>query len=217
MATMVKDEVEPLGGFIGDMISQPIFLGGQAITALLFIILQNFMLGMIAAAIVAIQAIIIPKLRRRLLELGRQRQLTARQLAGRVGEIVDGIASVRTNDATNWERARVSNLLGRIFDIRYELYQRKFAIKFLNNFLSQVTPFLFYLIGGILAIKGDLNIGQLVAVIAAYKDLPGPIRDLIAWDQRRLDVQIKYTQVIDQFNLSELVDENIQAPAEKPH
>ena len=30
---MIKDEVEPLGGFIGDAFVQPVFLGGQALTA----------------------------------------------------------------------------------------------------------------------------------------------------------------------------------------
>ena len=34
IATMVKDEVEPMGGFIGDAFVQPAFLGGQAATAL---------------------------------------------------------------------------------------------------------------------------------------------------------------------------------------
>ena len=35
---MIKDEVEPLGGFIGDAFVQPAFLGGQALTALIFIL-----------------------------------------------------------------------------------------------------------------------------------------------------------------------------------
>src|SRR5918992_2177627 len=52
VATMVKDEVEPLGGFIGDAFVSPAMLGGQALTALLFIIVQNVWLGLIAAGIV---------------------------------------------------------------------------------------------------------------------------------------------------------------------
>src|SRR5690606_2894381 len=91
IATMIKDEVEPRGGFTGDAFVQPALLGGQALTALVFILMQNFWLGMIAAIIVAAQGIIIPRMRKRLLELGRQRQLSARELSGRVGEIVDGI------------------------------------------------------------------------------------------------------------------------------
>jgi len=39
---------------------------------------------------------------------------------------------------SNYERAEISSRLGRIFRIRFEFYQRKFLIKFLNNFLSQV-------------------------------------------------------------------------------
>ena len=210
VATMVKDEVEPLGGFIGDAYVQPVFLSGQALTAMAFILVQNVLLGSIAAGIVLIQAFLIPRLRKRLLVLGKQQQLTARDLAGRVGEVVDGIAEVRTNDATNYERADIASRLARIFFIRYELYQRKFFVKFLNNFLAQLTPFLFFLIGGYFAIRGSLDIGQLVAVIAAYKDLPGPIKELIDWDQQRQDVQIKYSQVSEQFSPEPLKAAHLQ-------
>ena len=85
-------------------------------------------------------------------------------------------------------------------------------IKFLNNFLSQVAPFLFYLVGGYLVIAGRLDIGTLVAVIAAYKDLPSPMKELIDWDQQRLDVQIKYTQVVEQFTVDDVMPAELQAP-----
>jgi len=53
-------------------------------------------------------------------------------------------AEIHAHDTSNWERAEISARLGKIFRIRFELYQRKFLVKFLNNLLSQVTPFLFY-------------------------------------------------------------------------
>jgi putative ABC transport system ATP-binding protein len=212
VSTMVKDEVEPLGGFIGDAFVLPVFLGGQALTAMTFIMVQSFWLGMIAFSIVMVQAFIIPRLRRQLIILAKQRQLTARQLSGRVGEIVEGVSAIRTNDTSNYERADISARLGRIFAIRYEFYQRKFFIKFLNNFLAQVTPFLFYAVGGYFAIRGELDIGQLVAVIAAYKDLPAPIKELIDWDQQRVDVQVKYTQVTEQFGVEHMIKGDVQAP-----
>ncbi|MBY0610949.1 MAG: ATP-binding cassette domain-containing protein [Beijerinckiaceae bacterium] len=202
IATMIKDEVEPMGGFIGDAFVQPVFLGGQIITALAFIVLQNMLLGMIALALVAVQGIIIPRLRRRQLELGRQRQLTARALAGRIGEIVEDMPNVIINDTFAYQKWDVSAQLNKIFIIRYALYRWKFFVKFLNNMIAQFTPFLFYTVGGYLAIKGTLDIGQLVAVISAYKDLPGPVKELIDWDQERMDVEIKYQQVIEQFTMS---------------
>jgi putative ABC transport system ATP-binding protein len=72
-------------------------------------------------------------------------------------------------------------------------------VKFLNNFLAQLTPFFFYAVGGYFALRGQLDIGQLVAVIAAYRELPPPLKELIDWDQQRLDVQVKYDQVVQHF------------------
>lgn len=213
IATMIKDEVEPLGGFTGDAFVSPALLGGQALTALVFILLQSFWLGLIATLIVAVQAVIIPRMRKRLLVLGRERQLTARELSGRVSEIVDGIGAIRGHDTSNYERADIAARLGRIFKIRYDLYQWKFLVKFINNFLAQVTPFLFYAIGGYFALQGRLDIGQLVAVIGAYKDLPGPLKELIDWDQARQDVQVKYAQVVEQFSVDTLLDPKVQAVA----
>jgi putative ABC transport system ATP-binding protein len=216
MATMIKDEVEPLGGFIGEALITPLFLGGQALTAMFFILYQHWALGFIALAVVGIQAVIIPKLRKRLLVLGRERQLTARALAGRIAECVDGVAEIHAHGTSNYERAEISARLGKIFRIRFELYQRKFMVKFLNNFLSQVTPFLFYTVGGYLVIVGRLDIGALVAVIAAYKDLPAPVKELIDWDQQRMDVEIKYQQVVEQFTAEEIAPAELQAPVDGP-
>jgi putative ABC transport system ATP-binding protein len=80
-ATIINNEVEPIGGFVGDAFIQPIFLATQALTALTFILLQSVWLGMIAAGIIAIQALVIPKLRREQLALGKRRQIEARALA----------------------------------------------------------------------------------------------------------------------------------------
>jgi len=200
VASMIKDEVEPVGGFVGDAFIQPVFLLSQALTALVFIMAQNFWLGSIALLIVLAQAIIIPILRREQLRLGRERQIASRQLAGRIGEIVDAGPMIQGHGATAYLQSDIAGRLGRLFDIRYALYKRKFAVKFLNNLLAQITPFFFYAIGGYFALQGRLDIGQLVAVIAAYRDLPPPIKELIDWDQQRNDVTIKYDQVISQFN-----------------
>lgn len=212
VASMIKDEVEPLGGFIGDAFVQPAFLGGQAITALIFIMLQSFWLGLVAGAVVLVQAFIIPKLRRRILELGRARQLAARELAGRVGEIVEGALEVHAHDTSHYERAQITGQLGNIFLLRFEIYRRKFFVKFLNNILAQITPFIFYSVGGYFAIKGQMDIGQLVAALVAYKELPTPVKELIDWDQQRLDVQIKYESIISQFNPEGMLPPALQDP-----
>ncbi|MBX3499963.1 MAG: ATP-binding cassette domain-containing protein [Alphaproteobacteria bacterium] len=210
LAGMINNEIEPLGGFIGDAYVQPAFLGGQAITALLFIMLQNIWLGVIVISILAVQAFVIPKLRRRIVALAKQRQITARQFSGRVAETVDGVQEVHVHAASNYERADIVDRLGRIFHIRFELFQRKFTAKFLNNLLAQTTPFLIYLIGGYFVLFGDMQVGAVVGVLLAYKDLPGPVKELIDWDQQRQEMQQRYEQVIEQFEPEGMLPPDLQ-------
>ena len=198
-ATIIKDEVEPIGGFVGDAFVTPAYLGSQALTALYFIVVQSFSLGLVALFMISIQGVIIPRMRREQLRLGKERQVQSRALAGRIGEVVGGMTEVGNHDTGDFERSRVAKRLESLFKIRYELYGRKFWVKFLNNLLAQITPFLFYSIGGYYALQGTIDIGQLIAVIGAYKELPPPVKELIDWDQMRLDVEVKYEQIVDQF------------------
>src|SRR5690348_3483407 len=216
LATMIKDEVEPLGGFIGDAYVQPMFLGGQALTAIIFIMMQNFWLSIIVVVLLVAQMAIIPRLRRPVLVLGRERQISARLLAGRIAETADGQSEIHIHGSANYERADISERLGHIYRIRFDLYNKKFVAKFWNNLLSQATPFAIYLVGGYFAITGQMDVGAVVGVLLAYKDLPSPIKELIDWDQQRQDVQIKYEQVIDQFQPEGMMPEELQALPEGP-
>ena len=107
IATMIKDEVEPFGGFIGDAFVQPAFLGGQALTALAFILTQSVWLGLVTVGVFVLQLAVIPPLRKPVLRLGRERQITARHLAGRIAESVDGAATIHVHDTSNFERADI--------------------------------------------------------------------------------------------------------------
>ena len=216
VSSMIKDEVEPMGQFIGDAFAMPLFEGGQAATALIFIFLQDVYLGMLTIVVVLFQAWLIPRLRKPIIRLSKQRQVAARTLSGRLGEIVEGVSDMHVNDTSNYERSNISSILNRLFFIRFELFKRNFSIKFLNNFLLQFLQFLFYALGGYFAIRGTLDIGQLVAVIAAFKDLPGPIRGLINWDQKRTLVEARYSQIVEQFASDSLLEPEKQTtPVEK--
>ncbi|NNC01134.1 ABC transporter ATP-binding protein, partial [Corallococcus exiguus] len=132
----------------------------------------------------------------------------SRELAGRIAEVLDGIEAVHVHHSQKWEKAEIGNRLFSLFDLRLQIYNRKFMVKFLNNLLAQMTPFFFYAVGGYFALRGTLDIGQLVAVINAYRELPPPLKELIDWDQQRLDVQVKYDQVVQHFAPERLMNEN---------
>jgi len=199
---MITAEVEPLGGFIGDSVSLPAFQGGTLLTILVFMFVQDPILGTAAIALYPIQGYIIPKLQRRVNALGKERVKAVRKLSDRIGESISGVQEIHANNTARFALANFTARLGEIYTIRYEIYRRKFFIKFLNNFIAQLTPFFFYSIGGVLVIKGDLTFGALVAVLAAYKDLSAPWKELLTYYQRKEDSRIKYDQVIEQFDTS---------------
>ena len=130
---MINKEAEEVGNFTGGAIAQPIFLGGQLMIALGFILIQNWRLGIAAASFYPVQAWIIPLLQRRLRELAKQKNREVRRLSEHIGESVSGSIEIHSSDTSKLELARFTDRLGEIFEIRYQIFRRKFTIKFLNN------------------------------------------------------------------------------------
>ena len=207
---MVTQEVEPLGGFMGDAIAQPAYQLGILATIGAFMLIQEPVLGLAALALYPFQMYAIPKLQRKVTALGKQRVQHVRRLSDRIGESISTIEAVHADDGANRLRADVAYRLGSIYDIRYEIFRRKFFIKFLNNFLAQLTPFFFYALGGYMIIEGDLSFGAMVAVLAAYKDMSAPWKELLAYYQQQADARIKYDQVAQQFDPAGLIEERLQ-------
>ncbi len=213
---MINAEVEPLGGFIGDAFSLPAFQGGTLLTILAFMFVQDPILGLAAIALYPVQIALVPRMQRRVNLLAKQRVRVVRRLAERINETVAGVRDIRANDATQYERARFSKELGIVFDVRFDIYKKKFFIKFFNNFLAQLGPFFFFSIGGYLVITGDLTIGALVAVIGAQKEIYSPWKELLAYYQMMMDVHIKYDQVVAQFDPAGVLPEEQQSAEPEP-
>lgn len=197
---MIVAETEPLGGFIAESFSTPLFQGGLFLVSLGFLFVQNWAIALAALALYPLQFYIIPKLQRKVNLLGKERVKAARRLSDRIGESITGIQEVHAHDTSRRMLAEFSQRLGDIYWTRFEIFQRKFMIKFLNNFLQQAGPFLFYTIGGYLAIRQQLDVGTIVAAVAAHKEMGAPLKELLNHYQQREDARIKYEQVISAFD-----------------
>ena len=203
---MITAESESLGGFIGEAVATPAFQGGTLLTIIFFMFMQDPVLGLAAVALYPFQGYVIPKLQRKVNELNKRRVRTIRQVADRVHETAAGMGDILANDNAKLQLTGFARLLGTIYDIRFESYQRKFFVKFLNNFLGQLTPFFFFSIGGYLVLHGELSAGALAAVVFAQKDLASPWNELLVFYQSFQDSRIKYEQIIEQFQPAGLMD-----------
>jgi putative ABC transport system ATP-binding protein len=207
---MITAECESLGGFIAEAFNTPVFQGGQLLTNIFFMFMQDPILGLAAVALYPVQGYVIPKLQNKVNQLNRRRVRTVRQVADRVQESATGIADILANDTAKLQLAGFAHLLGTIYDIRFEIFQRKFFVKFLNNFLGQLTPFFFFSIGGYLVIRGGLSVGALTAVLLVCKDLASPWKELLDFYQMFQDSKIKYEQIIEQFQPAGMMDVRLQ-------
>lgn len=186
---LLAQEVEPIGGFAADAFSLPVFQGGTVATILFFMFAQDPILGAAAITLLPIQLVLIPRLQKRVNTIMRQRVRQIRTLGGRLGEqavdIQRGALKI----------AEVTSLMSELEKTRRQLHRAKFFMKAVNNFLTALTPFFFYSIGGYLVIEGGLTLGALVAVLAAYKDFSSPVRQLFKYYQTVEDVRIRFQEL----------------------
>jgi putative ABC transport system ATP-binding protein len=218
LVSMVTLEAEPMGGLMGDMLSQPVFQAGQTLTILFFLFQQSFWFGLASVALIPLQAWLIPMLQLQINLLNKSRIQEVRKLAADIGETAAGVSDIRVNGGLRYRSALFSNRLGALFGIRFPIYQKKFFMKFLNNFINQLTPFFFYSVGGFLAIQGEITVGALVAALAAYKDLSSPWKELLAYYNQTQDMALRWEVVMERFAPKTLVDDALfdGAPDENP-
>jgi ABC-type multidrug transport system fused ATPase/permease subunit/CRP-like cAMP-binding protein len=207
--SMLVAETQPLGGFFGEAYSLPAFQGGQLLVLLAFIFVQDPLIGVAAIALYPVQMYLIPRIQKRVNVHAKARVRTVRKLSERLGEVIAGASDIHAHGTANFELADFTERLGTIFVIRVKIFKLKFFIKFLNNFIAQLTPFFFYSIGGYLVIMGDMTFGSLVAVIGAYKDLAPPWKELLGYYQRMEDARIKFDQLVEQFEPAGMMDEKL--------
>ncbi|MDA7419608.1 ABC transporter transmembrane domain-containing protein [Tritonibacter multivorans] len=211
LVSMVTAESEPMGGLMGDAVSQPVLQAGQMLTILYFLFAQNVWFGLAAVALIPLQGWLIPLLQRQINQLNKKRIKQVRALASEIGESAAGASTLRVNGGWRYRMARVTDRLGHLYDIRFEIYQKKFFMKFLNNFITQLTPFFFYAVGGYLVLQGKVSLGALVAALAAYKDLASPWKELLAYYNQTQDMSLRWEVILERFAPPGMVDEALMS------
>ena len=209
IVSMVSAEAEPMGGLMGNALSQPVQQAGQMLTILAFLFMQSVTFGLAAIALIPLQAWLIPKLQRQINKLNKKRVIQVRALAAEIGEGAAGASALRVSGGWRYRMAMITDRLNRLFWIRFEIYKKKFFMKFLNNFINQITPFFFYSVGGYLVITGDVTLGALVAGLTAYKDIASPWKELLAYYNQVADMSLRWETVVERFAPQGMVDEKL--------
>ncbi len=191
---IVGQEVEALGGFAGEVITLPLLQGGTLVTVILFMLMQDPLLGIAALTVAPVQIILLPRLQRRVNEQSRARLKKVRSLGVELGDQLVDSAVPKT-------RLRIiAGLFRDLENIRRRVYRMKFFNKALNNVLTSLTPFFFFSLGGYFVLQDRISLGALVAVLAAHKEFSSPMNELFAYYQMVEDTRLRYREVHHYFD-----------------
>jgi ABC-type multidrug transport system fused ATPase/permease subunit len=152
-------------------------------------LIQDPVLGGAALMMLPIQLTVIPPLQRRINGLNRTRVREVRHLGSLLGE------RQPTPEGSLRHLRLIFLSVRHLQELRFSIFKKKFLMKSAINFLNNLVPFFFYLIGGYLVIEGEISFGALVAVLAAHKDFSAPLRELLMYYQVTEDVRVRYREM----------------------
>jgi ABC-type multidrug transport system fused ATPase/permease subunit len=202
LVAMILGEVEELGGYFGLALSTPAFHGAMLLGTLGFMVYASPWMAVVSMVLFPVQIVFIRRLQRRVSGLSRERVRMVRGLSDRIQESAGSLSEIYANDTTAYEAHRFRHQLQRIFRVRLNIYNLKYLIKWINNFLEKFGQFVLLLVGGWLIINRpeEFNLGALVAFLSAYSQLNEPWRELINFFQLRENARVKYEHVIANFD-----------------
>jgi len=209
VVSMITAETSNLGYFIAEAFAVPAVALGTLATILLFMFMQSWLMGVAAIALYPLQIYLIPKIQRKINALQRQEVQAMRDISQRISDVVAGVNEIHGHDTAQYELADFSQRFGTVFGYRVAMSSKRYIANILNQFFSQLTPFFFLSIGGYLVIVGEITLGSLVAVLAAYKDMYSPWKDLIDYYQKAEDARVRYDQLNEFFARSSLFEKSM--------
>lgn len=181
IVTMLSAEAEAVGAFAGSAIAMPLVQIGTLLSVVGFLLVQQPGLGVIVVAVVVPQAVIVVLLQARINRRVRERVQAMRDASDRISEsALQAIDQAVMADFTQ------------VHDIRRRIFLLKLSSKLGMQGISAVGVFGILLLGGWLVLKGESDVGTVVASLAGLQRIEGPWRELIAFFRSASTVRVQH-------------------------
>lgn len=180
---MIVAEVEPIGGFIGESISEPLLQAGILLSVLAYIIHLDPWMALAAFAIFLPQLIFVPLLQRAINQRSGTRVQVLRQL---------GIGVIDRTGNRLAENGRIE----RVFELDMKIFRLKFTMNFLMNLSNHLQVIAALLLGGWWVYTQRLEIGGVVAFISAIGRLNDPWGDLVNYFRDLNVTRVKFRLLV---------------------
>jgi ABC-type multidrug transport system fused ATPase/permease subunit len=195
-------ELATAGDFVGMAVAIPLISALSLIAFTAYLLWLNPLLAIVSFSIYPFSLFVLPMLQRRANIENKKRVDASRDFSGKIAEAVSGIHEIQGNAAHHIESRKFDSLAGKLQKIRitWNLYRQ--GIKVSSNFFSSISPFIIFILGGYLAIKGQLELGALVAFLSAQEKLFDPWRELIDVYQSYQEASVTYQRTMQYFDVT---------------
>jgi ABC-type multidrug transport system fused ATPase/permease subunit len=190
-AAMIVAEVEPIGGFVGSSISEPLLQAGILLSVLAYIVHLDRWMAAAALAIFLPQLVFVPLMQGAINRRAGARVWVLRQL---------GVSTVGARAASAEQDRSDGKRVDRALQLNVGIFKLKFSMNFLMNFCSHLQAVAALLIGGWMVHTDQLEVGGVIAFITAVGRLNDPWGDLVNYFRDLSITQVKFGLVADRVN-----------------
>ena len=190
-ASMIVAEVEPISGFVGASVSEPLLQGGVLLSVLAYMIHVDLWMAGTALALFVPQLVFVPLMQGAMNRRTGARIQIIRQLSVSVVEATSG------NDARDQTD---DGRIDRVFELNMGIFRFKFTMNFLMNLSTQLQIIAALLVGGWLVHTDQLEIGGVVAFISGIGRFTDPWGDLVNYFRDANIAQVKFRLMSDAVN-----------------
>jgi ABC-type multidrug transport system fused ATPase/permease subunit len=190
-AAMIVAEVEPIGGFVGSSLSEPLLQAGILLSVLAYIVHLDRWMAAAALALFLPQLVFVPFLQRAINRRAGARVWVLRQL---------GISTVESRIGSADQDRSDAKRIDRVLQLNMAIFKLKYSMNFLMNFCSHLQVVAALLIGGWMVHTDQLQVGGVVAFISAVGRLNDPWGDLVNYFRDLNVTQVKFGLVVDGIN-----------------
>ena len=178
--SMIVAEVDPIGGFVGESVSEPLLQGGVLASVLAYLIHLDPWMALGAVALFIPQFLFVPLMQAAVNRRAGSRIRILRQLG--IGVIDQSDGHFRADERR----------IDRAFALDMGIFRLKFTMNFLMNLCSHLQIVSAMLIGGWWVYTDRLAIGGVVAFISGIGRLSDPWGDLVNYFRDISVNQVKY-------------------------
>ena len=186
--SVIGNEVDQLGGFVGNAVSDPLVNGGNVLAVFVYMMVIEPQLAAASLIFLVPQFITVPLLQRLVNRLVEKRI----GLLRRLNELIAGGGQQAADDGQPSEEVR--SML-QIYRNRMRTYGLKFASKSLVNLFNGAAPVAALVVGGYLVIDGQTSIGTVVAFISGFERIADPVRQLITFYSMASQIRVRFDMI----------------------